>query len=71
MRGTFPDPEKIKCKDCKYRDKTVVVIEGKAHYCGVTRGECEKYKWGETMGKPHDVLFQNADCEFYEQSKEG
>lgn len=67
MKGQFPDPEKVKCKDCVFRDKTVVNIEGKDLFSGVTRCYCAKYQKGETNGKPHDVLFLNADCRYYKK----
>lgn len=55
---TFPN-EEIKCKTCKKK---------KAGVIGYKNGYCDAYPTG-TTGKPNDILFENADCDFYE--KEG
>ena len=60
IHGQFPDKDKIACKDCAFRDKTIVTIIGKTIQAGITKGNCEMYEL-----KPHDVLFQNAPCQFY------
>lgn len=61
-----PNAEKIACKDCLNRDKTVVEINGKIIAVGVTRGTCDVYKGPpDDKGKPHKVLFNNARCDYF------
>ena len=62
MHGSFADPEKIACKDCAFRDKTVVELLGRRVASGYTKGACEMYSL-----KPHAVLFNNAPCQYYQQ----
>ena len=62
MHGSFPDPEKIACKNCAFRDKTVVELLGKRVASGCTKGACEMYSL-----KPHAVLFNNAPCQYYQE----
>lgn len=62
MTGQFPDASKITCKDCQFRDKTVVKICGKAIPAGITKSACEMYKI-----KPEDVLWNNGPCQFKKQ----
>lgn len=66
LKGQFPDKNKIKCKDCIFRDHTVITIGDKTIPVGVTKAFCDAYQQPPASnGKPHDVLFDNADCEFY------
>lgn len=67
MKGQFPSPEKIKCKDCIYRDITVIKIGNIEKPVGVTKSWCEKYNQFNSAGKPKEILFQNEDCEFYKK----
>lgn len=70
MKGVFPDPSKIMCKDCEYRDKTQISIGSNIMNVGVTKAFCEMFpKGGESNGKPYDILFQNAKCGFYLKDK--
>lgn len=61
--GTFSDLEKIKCKDCIYRDKRLVL--GKD--TGARKAWCEIYTKEDGISKPTEILFKNADCEFYKK----
>ena len=65
MHGSFPDPEKIACKNCAFRDKTVVELLGKRIASGYTKGSCEMYSL-----KPHAVLFNNAPCQNYRKDQD-
>ena len=68
IKGQFPNRDKIACKDCKKRDRTVVKVGSKEIPFGVTKAFCEKYVGPpDDNGKPHDVLFENANCAFYEK----
>lgn len=72
IKAQKPNPYKIRCKDCEYRDRTFIAVKGngavaKVINCGVTRATCEKFKPPEYISKPHEVLFDNADCEFYKK----
>lgn len=65
MVGTWADPGKVKCMDCGLRNRTVVKsADGRKDVpVGATRRFCDAYPSGK--GKPNEILFQNADCEFY------
>ena len=66
MKGQFTNKDKIKCKDCIFRDHTTVEIGEKEIPVGVTKAYCDAYQAPPVSnGKPHDVLFNNGDCEFY------
>ena len=65
MRGTFPEQD-IPCKDCVFRDKTTIELDGKTISVGITRSFCEVFEEPpKTNGKPIDVLFHGAKCEYY------
>ena len=57
---TLPS-EDIKCATCLFR-KPDLVIDGKTIVMGCKNGYCDMYP----KGKPNDILFANADCEYYE-----
>lgn len=61
--GTFPDEKQIKCKDCKFRDKKLVLGKDK----GAAKCWCDIYTEQEGVPKPVAILFKNADCRFYEK----
>ena len=63
LKGVFPNPKKIKCKDCVFRDKGQMELGGKAIEYGVTKDQCEIFQ--KPNYKYHEILFQNANCEFY------
>lgn len=66
IRGSWPDPNKVICKDCAFRDKTSVMLNDKTLYVGVTKSFCKIYeKPPKTNGKPNEILFKNADCKYY------
>jgi hypothetical protein len=68
MVGTFPDKNKIICKDCVYRDRTVVDLGGKKLPVGITKSFCEIFlPPPKTNGKPTEVLFHGGDCKYYKQ----
>lgn len=63
---TKPDAGRIACKDCIFRDRTSIEVANKVIFPGVTKGTCEIYKGPpEGVLKPHNVLFNNARCEYY------
>lgn len=55
MSPVFPD-KKIKCKDCVFRK------DGKIGY---KNAYCDMFP----RGKPNEILFKNADCEYYQKEK--
>ena len=65
MVGTWADPDKVKCRDCGLRDRTVVKsLDGKRDFpVGVVRSFCEVYPDGK--GKPTEIMFHGADCKYY------
>lgn len=70
IKGQFPDREQIICKDCKYRDKTVLDLGDKKIPVGVTKAFCKKYEAPpKSNGKPHEILFENGICDYYEKDK--
>lgn len=62
IKGQWPNPDTVKCKDCIYRDKTVLDLGDKVILTGVTKDFCEIY----VKGKPREILFQNAECPHFE-----
>lgn len=62
VKVSFPDPRKIRCKDCKKRNKDEVKIGDSVVCVGATKSSCDAYKY-----KPNDILFHNYDCNFYEK----
>lgn len=60
MKVSYPNPKTIDCRNCIYRDRTTVKIGDKEKAVGLTKGFC--YKFQDGAGKPHDVLFENAEC---------
>lgn len=70
IKGQFPNREEIICKDCTFRDHTVINIGEKEIPVGITKGFCEKYPAPPgSNGKPHDILFEGGMCEYYEEEK--
>lgn len=71
IRGTWPDPEKVVCRDCAFRDRTVVELFGKTIACGITRDTCDIYKGPpSTSYKPSEILFYNEPCRYYQKQAE-
>lgn len=63
IRPQTPSAEKIKCRDCIYRDKATVDVGDKILPVGVTRYWCTMYPQPpKGNGKPRKILFDNADC---------
>lgn len=65
MKGQWPNPNTIVCKDCIYRDKTTIELNGKIIPVGVTKSFCEEYSDGK--GKPLEILFRDGDCPYFEE----
>lgn len=63
IRWQTANAKTIKCKDCKFRDRTSVIINGEPRYVGITKAFCDKYP----KLKPSEVMYQNADCVYYEK----
>ena len=70
VKGVYPDREKVKCKDCVFRDKTEVKVNGKVLKVGITKSTCEMYLGPpDDMYKPTSILFQNENCDFYSKEE--
>lgn len=67
MHVTWPDLNKISCKDCEYRNKTIVEINGKNIPFGTIKTTCDMYPGYPYDEKPSKILFQNEPCELYEK----
>ena len=65
MKCQTPNADEIVCKDCVYRDHTTIEVNGKILPVGVTKGNCEMFVYPDS--KPSEVLFNNTECEFYEE----
>lgn len=63
VKGVTPNPKAIRCRDCMFRDKDTIKVGSKTIHCGVTKAECGMYQKPEF--KPHDVMFNGADCKRY------
>lgn len=64
---TFPADD-IKCKDCVFR-KPDLVQDGKVIVKGYKNGYCKVYTPEISNGKPNDILFEKADCEYYQKDE--
>lgn len=63
------DPSKMRCKDCLFRDKTVIKLNGREIPVGVMKDTCMMFnKPGHW--KPTDIVLRNADCLLYERDEE-
>ena len=60
------DPARMACKDCIYREKDTVEIEGDVIQAGVMRGSCLIFDGKKGRWKPNNVYFLNEPCPFYE-----
>lgn len=58
------DPNKIVCKDCEFRDKSIFNHNGKIIPVGVIKSWCGVYQKG-VSSKPIGVLMRNEDCKYY------
>lgn len=65
MKCQVADANNIACKDCEHRDRTVINVDGKKISVGITRSNCEMFVYPDS--KPSDILFNGADCDFYEE----
>lgn len=66
--GQFPDPKKVKCKDCFLRDRTTVTIGKKTSAVGITKSYCSAFLPPPVSnGKPREVLYYNEDCPYYQK----
>ena len=66
IKPQTPDIKKIRCKDCIYRDKTIIKIGGKSLPVGITRAYCSAFP--APVGKPKSVIFDNLDCPMYKKN---
>lgn len=72
IRPQTPSINKIQCATCVYRDKTTLVINGTLREVGVIRNNCKMYSNNiYPYGKPRNILFNNAKCEYYVKDEEG
>ena len=57
----------IQCKDCVFRDKTSIKLDGKVVRVGATKSVCKMFEYPEI--KPMGVLKNTEECDYYEQEK--
>ena len=68
LKGTMPNPKTIRCRNCAFRNRDVIVVGEKKIPCGVTRAECDIYQ--KPSFKPHEIMFNDADCDYYVKDSE-
>ena len=66
MRMQNADPNKMPCRDCIYRDRDTMVIDGDVVQTGIMRGTCVFFDGKRGNWKPNAVYFQNEPCLIYE-----
>lgn len=64
------DPNKMPCRDCIYRDRDTMKIEGKLIRVGIMRDTCLIYDGKRGHWKPNNVYFMNEHCDFYERDED-
>lgn len=70
IKGQFPKKDEIICKDCMFRDKTILKLGKNKIPVGVTKAFCKQYQGPpKDNGKPHEILFENGICELYEKEE--
>ena len=67
MKGQMADPEQIFCRNCAFRDKTEIKVDGTILKVGITKGQCDIYVYPNR--KPSDILFQEAPCDYWVQDE--
>lgn len=60
IHAQWADPDKIACRDCVFRDRTVVELIGYRFEAGISKRNCQIY-----LVKPWDVYYDNAPCQYY------
>ena len=66
MRFQGANPETVQCKDCVFRDKTILELGEKKIPVGVVKSWCEVYsKDISPGGKPVGILFETEKCKHY------
>lgn len=63
------DPERMFCRDCIYREKDTLKIDGKTIQTGISRATCLIFDGKKGRLKPNSVYFQNEPCMFYEKDE--
>ena len=54
------DPGKMRCRDCIYRERDTIVIDGKKVYAGVMRATCLIFDGKRGNWKPNSVYLAIA-----------
>lgn len=67
IKGQMADPEQIFCRNCAFRDKTVINIDGDEIPIGITRDTCDIYVSPNL--KPTEILLQDAPCDYWVQDR--
>ena len=57
----------IPCRDCIYRDKAFVTVDGERMNTGITKDTCMIYDGRNGRWKPNGVYFHSEACAFYER----
>lgn len=64
IRGvTWLEPQQ--CKDCFFRDKTAVELNGVRKECGWSKDFCHMFEY--PYSKPNEVMHNTGECDYYEK----
>lgn len=66
MRTQTADPNKIHCRDCLYREKDTMKIDGEVVQTGIMRGTCLVFDGKRGNWKPTSVTLDGERCPLYE-----
>lgn len=69
MKMQTADPEKMVCKDCLYRDRTEITLDGKKVKVGVMRDTCLVFDGKRGNWKPTGVVLDGEPCLLYERDE--
>jgi len=69
MHMQTADPGKIRCRDCIYRERDTMLLDGKVVQTGIMRGTCLIFDGKHGNWKPTSVTLDGGSCLFYEQEQ--
>ena len=66
MKMQTANKDTIQCKDCLYRDRAFVTVDGEKLETGITKDTCMIFDGKKGNWKPNGVYFRNERCPMYE-----
>ena len=67
MKMQTANKDTIPCRNCIYRDKAFVIIDGEKLETGITKDTCLIFDGKKGNWKPNNVYFHSEMCVFYER----